>query len=190
MSTYVYMVRHCDSPKEGNERTRGLTPKGYSDSQLITDILKSEKINAVVSSPYRRSILTVKKIADQLGQEVVIYEDLKERKFSSEDNRISDKQLAPLLEKSFKESTFALEGGESNDDCQKRAIEVINELLDKYRDKNIVIGTHGAVMTLIMGYFDSTFDLEFLQRTTKPDLYRLEFKEKDLVDVKRLWDVQ
>ncbi len=29
MSTFVYMVRHGESPKEGNERTRGLTEKGY-----------------------------------------------------------------------------------------------------------------------------------------------------------------
>ncbi len=189
MSTYVYMVRHGESPKEGNERTRGLTQKGHLDSNLITEILKGEKIDAVASSPYLRSILTVKNVAEHIGQEVLIYEDLKERKFSSEDKRISDKQLVPLLEKSFEESNFALDGGESNDDCQKRAIKVFNELLEKFRDKKIVIGSHGAVMTLMMGYFDSTYDLNFLHSTSKPDIYRMEFKEMDLVNVKRLWSV-
>lgn len=123
--------------------------------------MKCENINVVVSSPYRRSVLTVKNLAEHIGQEVLIYEDLKERKFSSEDNRISDKQLVPLLEKSFEDSNFALDGGESNDDCQKRAIKVVNELLEKFRNKKIVIGSHGAIMTLMMGYFDSTYDLNF-----------------------------
>lgn len=61
MSTLVYMVRHCESPKAGNERTRGLTEKGYLDAQRVIDILKDEEIDAVVSSLYIRSLLTVEK---------------------------------------------------------------------------------------------------------------------------------
>ncbi|MFI8575376.1 histidine phosphatase family protein [Rossellomorea aquimaris] len=186
-NTFVYMVRHGESPKEGNERTRGLTPKGQLDAKRVTDILKEKKIDAVVSSPYIRSILTVEKLAEQIGQEVIVYEDLKERIFSSEDKRVSDKELVPLLEKSFGEPNFALEGAESNADCQKRAINVFKELLETFRDKHIVIGSHGAVMTLMMGYFDRTYDLDFLHSTSKPDIYRMEFKEKELVNVQRIW---
>ncbi|WP_391122640.1 histidine phosphatase family protein [Psychrobacillus sp. L3] len=189
MSTFVYMVRHGESPKEGNERTRGLTKKGYLDAQRVTELMKDEEVDAVVSSPYVRSILTVEKLAQQIGQKVLVFEGLKERIFSSEDNRVSDKELVPLLKKSFFESNFALEGGESNADCQKRAIKVFKELLDTFRDKKIVIGTHGAVMTLIMGYFDSTYDLNFLHSTSKPDIYRMEFYERELVNVQRLWGV-
>lgn len=157
------------------------------DAKRVTDILKDEKIDAVVSSPYRRSILTVEKVAEQIGQEVIVYEDLKERIFSSEYNRVSDKELIPLLEKSFGESNFALEGAESNADCQKRAVNVLNELLETFKDKHIVIGSYGAVMTLMMGYFNRTYDLDFLHSTSKPDIYRMEFIEKELVDVRRLW---
>ena len=33
MNTYIYMVRHGESPKlEGDERTRGLTEKGILDA--------------------------------------------------------------------------------------------------------------------------------------------------------------
>ena len=190
MSTVVYMVRHGESPKEGNERIRGLTEKGYLDAQHVTDIFKDEKIDAVVSSPYIRSILTVEKIAQQIGQKVLVFEDLKERIFSSEDNRVTDKELVPLLEKSFSEPTFSLEGGESNADCQKRATKVLKELLDTFRDKKVVIGSHGAVMTLMMGYFDSTYDLNFLHSTSKPDIYRMEFNEQELLNVQRMWGVR
>lgn len=188
MSTYVYMVRHGESPKEGNERTRGLTEKGHLDSQRVHDILKNEEIDVVVSSPYIRSILTVESLAQQIGEEVLVFEDLKERIFSSEGNRLSDKELGPLLEKSFSEPDFSLEGGESNADCQKRAIKVLKELLEIFRDKKILVGTHGAVMTLMMGYFDNFYDLNFLHSTSKPDIYRMEFNEKELVKVQRLWD--
>lgn len=189
LSTVVYMVRHGESPKEGNERTRGLTEKGYLDAQQVTDILKDEKIDAVVSSPYIRSILTVEKLAQQIGQEVLVFEDLKEKIFSSENQRLADKDLNPILEKSFFDSDFSLEGGESNEDCQKRAIKVLNELLDSLRNKKIVIGTHGAIMTLMMQYFDSTYDLNFLHSTSKPDIYRMEFNEQELLNVQRIWQL-
>ncbi|PFT30390.1 hypothetical protein COK71_22175 [Bacillus cereus] len=59
MKTFIYMVRHGDSPKFGKEETRGLTEKGKSDVQRITDALQGEEIDVVISSPYNRSILTV-----------------------------------------------------------------------------------------------------------------------------------
>jgi 2,3-bisphosphoglycerate-dependent phosphoglycerate mutase len=183
------MVRHGDSPKEGEERTRGLTERGYLDAQRVTDILKDEKIDAVVSSPYIRSIFTVEKIAQQIGQEILVFEDLKERIFSAENKRLADHTLVPILEKSFSDSNFSIEGGESNAECQKRAIKVLNELLDTYRDKRVVIGTHGAIMTLMMGYYNSLYNLDFLYRTTKPDIYRMEFNGQELLNVQRLWDV-
>ena len=183
------MVRHGESPKEGNDRTRGLTEKGFLDAQRVTDILKDEKIDAVVSSPYIRSLLTVEKIAQEIGQEVLVFEDLKERIFSPENKRLEDKELVQILDKSFFDSNFSLEGGESNADCQKRAIRVLKELLDTMRNKKVVIGTHGAVMTLMMGYFDSTYDLDFLHSTSKPDIYRMEFNEQELLKVQRIWGV-
>ena len=188
MHTYVYMVRHGDSPKEGNERTRGLTKKGLSAVKKVTDILIEEDIDIVISSPYIRSILTVEGLAKQIGKKVLIFEDLKERKFFGENNRISDKDLFPLLEKSYCNHNFSLEEGESNRACQKRAIKVLKEMLELYRGKKIVIGTHGAVMTLMMGYFDHTYNLDFLHCTSKPDIYRMEFSEQKLVNVERLWD--
>ncbi|OIK10699.1 histidine phosphatase family protein [Bacillus sp. MUM 13] len=187
MSTFVYMVRHSESPKDGNERTRELTEKGHIDAQRVTDILKDENIDAVISSPYVRSILTVEKLAKEIGKDILVFEDLKERIFSPEGNRVSDKELAPLLERSFSEPNFTLEGGESNADCQKRAINVLKELLDTFRDKKVVIGSHGAVMTLMMGYFNRNYDLSFLNSTSKPDIYRMEFKEQELLKVERLW---
>lgn len=187
MSTFVYMVRHGDSPKDGDERTRGLTAKGRLDTERLTAVLMDEEIDVVVSSPYLRSILTVEALAQSIGKEVIVYEDLKERRFTSADTRISDEELWPLLEESFQDPDYKLPGGESNADCQARAVKVLQELLDTYAGQRIVLGSHGAVMTLMMEYFDDKYDLDFLLSTTKPDIYRMEFEGEKLVDVQRLW---
>lgn len=188
MNTYIYMVRHGDSPKtEENERTRGLTARGKCDAHRITDLLHGEDIDVFVSSPYKRSILTIQELAERSGQEVIVFEDLKERIFSTDDKRMPDKELFPLLTQSFADPNFALRGAESNADCQNRAIKVLQALLKIYRGQKIVLGTHGAVMTLMMGYFNSQYDLNFLLHTSKPDIYRMEFNGQELLDVQRLW---
>ncbi|WP_226672337.1 histidine phosphatase family protein [Rossellomorea aquimaris] len=187
MNTYIYMVRHGDSPITGDERTRPLTEKGMKDARRITDLLKTEEIDVVVSSPYLRSVQTVEGISRHIGKPVVIEETLKERIFSAGNNRISDQELRPLLEKSFQDPDYALKGAESNAECQKRGIGVLNTLLNIYKGKKIVIGTHGAIMTLMMGFYDSEYDLDFLHSTSKPDIYRMEFNGLELVGVQRLW---
>lgn len=46
MITYIYMVRHSESPKaQGTERTRGLTEKGKEDSERISKMLQKEEID-------------------------------------------------------------------------------------------------------------------------------------------------
>lgn len=61
------------------------------------------------------------------------------------------------------------------------------ELLDRYPDQNIVIGTHGNIMALIMNYFDSKYDFTFWGNLDMPDTYKLTFEGKKLSMVERIW---
>ncbi|TXC92830.1 histidine phosphatase family protein [Metabacillus litoralis] len=186
MKTYIYMVRHCDSPKEGEERTRGLTELGKKGVRSVTEILKKEKIDLIVSSPYLRATLTVQQLAEEIGQEVMIYEDLRERVFTVKETRMSDSELMPLIKKSFDDDSFSLTGAESNSECRKRAIEILQKLLITHKGHKVVISTHAVIMTLMMGYYDIKYGLDFLLNTTKPDIYRMEFENQDLLQVERL----
>lgn len=125
MNTYIYMVRHGESPKlEGSERTRGLTEKGSLDAHRVTDTLKAEAIDTFISSPYKRAVLTIEKAANFYEKEVLIYENLKECMFLSEDQVISDKEVYPLVKKMFSNSDFVRTEGESYTDCQRRVVKV------------------------------------------------------------------
>ncbi|HDR4566209.1 MULTISPECIES: histidine phosphatase family protein [Bacillus cereus group] len=191
MNTYIYMVRHGESPKlEGSERTRGLTEKGSLDAHRVTDILKAEAIDTFISSPYKRAVLTIEKAANFYEKEVLIYENLKECMFLSEDQVISDKEVYPLVKKMFSNPDFAPTEGESYTDCQRRVVKVLREILMDFQGQKIVIGTHGLVMTLMMNYFDEQYDFEFLMNTSKPDIYKMEFNEEQLMNVERLWKAE
>ncbi|MGE8053274.1 histidine phosphatase family protein [Bacillus mycoides] len=188
MNTYIYMVRHGESPKlEGNERTRGLTEKGILDAHRVTEILETEGIDTFISSPYKRAMLTIEKSANYHEKEIVVYEYLKECRFLSEDKIVSDKEVYPLVKKMFSNPDFTLTGGESYVDCQRRVVKILKEILMDFQGHKIVVGTHGLVMTLMMNYFDNQYGLEFLMNTSKPDVYKLEFKDEQLINVERLW---
>ncbi|MET1171156.1 histidine phosphatase family protein [Paenibacillus amylolyticus] len=186
MKTIVYMVRHAESPyMEGTERTRGLTLQGKMNAERITEILTNEGIHSIVSSPYARAILTLEGASAALELDIQIMEDLRERHFS--DDMIADEEFEPASKKMFDDPDYALPGGESNTVCQNRAVGVLKQILEEYKGKKVAIGTHGHVMTLMMNYFDSSYGLDFMNQTKKPDIYRLQFDEMELENVTRLW---
>ncbi|GAB6988678.1 hypothetical protein JCM16418A_07280 [Paenibacillus pini] len=48
----------------------------------MKDILKDDPIDFLISSPYQRAILTIGNLASELNKDIILEEDLKERKLS------------------------------------------------------------------------------------------------------------
>jgi len=71
--------------------------------------------------------------------------------------------------------------------ARQRGLEGIHHILEQYKGREIVIGTHGNIMTLIMGAYNSCYDYQFWRELEMADIYRLTFQEKDLIEVKRIW---
>lgn len=188
MVTTIYMVRHAESPFIfGEEKTRGLSPRGREAANKVTEVLKDKKIDRVISSPYTRAIETVREVAENRQLQITTYENLKERPIKGLDYRADEKEILSAIEQSFKDENYCLVGGESTVAAQERSIPVIKEILNNYMGESIVIGTHGNIMTIIMNYFQKQFDFQFFQQTTKPDIYEMVFAEEKLLTVNRLW---
>lgn len=184
MLTNLYLVRHAHSTYTSDEIGRPLSSKGFADAERISGVLANEKIDVIISSPYKRAIQTVGSIAKKLGIEVNLEEGFKERTLSREP--VEDFTMA--ITRVWEDPTFFLPGGESNHVAQKRGIKAIGNVLECYEGKNIVIGTHGNIMVLIMNHFDKKYDFNFWKNLNMPDIYKLTFENKNLVDIKRLWD--
>lgn len=181
--TNLYLVRHAHSTYSPDELGRPLSEKGILDAAKVTDLLKSEDIDIVVSSPYRRAIQTVEGIANYIEKPIEIIEGFKERPLT---NRPAENFSYALI-KVWENENFSWEGGESNLTAQKRGIESTFLVLNQYQNKNIVIGTHGNIMVLIMKYFDQQYDFDFWKGLEMPDIYKLTYKGMELIRVTRLW---
>lgn len=184
MITNLYLVRHAHSTYTPDELGRPLSEKGLSDANIVAELLLKEKIDDVISSPYKRAIQTVEEIAKSLNLEMIIEENFKERLLSNEPVEDFDNVIREV----WKDFNRSWNGGESNYTAQKRGIESINKLLKNYSGKNIVIGTHGNMMVLIMNFFDQKYDFNFWNELAMPDIYKLTFEGESLVEVKRIWN--
>ncbi|AXO97829.1 histidine phosphatase family protein [Bacillus anthracis] len=180
--TIIYFVRHAHSTYTKEERERPLSEKGYLDAENVTHLLKDKHIDVVISSPYKRVIQTVQGIANTYHVSIEIEEDLRERLLSSEP--VAD--FNDAIENVWEDWSFAYEGGESNDVAQRRAVICMQSILKKYKGKNIVIGTHGNIMVLLMNYFDSKYDFRFWKTLRMPDIFKLNFHNEDLVAAERI----
>lgn len=180
--TTIYFVRHAHSTYTKEERERPLSEKGQLDAENVTSLLKDAHIDVVISSPYKRAIQTVQGIANTYDVSIQIEEDLRERLLSSE----SVTDFNDAVQKVWEDWDFAHEGGESNDVAKRRAVICMQNILKKYKDKNIVIGTHGNIMVLLMNYFDSKYDFRFWKTIRIPDIFKLNFHNEDLVSAERI----
>ncbi|MFB6728664.1 histidine phosphatase family protein [Bacillus mobilis] len=180
--TTIYFVRHAHSTYTKEERERPLSETGHCDAENVTRLLKDKHIDVVISSPYKRAIQTVQGIANTYNVSIQIEEDLRERLLSSEP--VAD--FNDAIENVWKDWSFAYEGGESNDVAQRRAVICMQSILKKYKGKNIVIGTHGNIMVLLMNYFDSKYDFQFWKTLHMPDVYKLTFDNNFFISAERV----
>lgn len=182
MVTTIYLVRHAHSVYSPDEVNRPLSKQGIKDARKVSDAMNKEQIDIVVSSPYKRAIQTVERVAHHIRKDVELQPAFRERKLSEEPLE----NFENALRKVWSDEFFYWGGGESNLTARQRGIDGIHHLLEQYKGKKIVIGTHGNIMTLIMSAYDPCYDYQFWRKLEMPDIYRLTFAEKDLIEIKRM----
>ncbi|MEG0772836.1 histidine phosphatase family protein [Clostridium sp.] len=183
MITNIYLVRHADSTYTPEELTRPLSNKGFKDAEIVTKILLTESITHVVASPYKRAVQTVEGLANTLGLSITLYEEFRERKLA--EGPVEDFQASVM--KVWQDLEFSFKGGESGNEAQQRGVQVLQRILKEHEGGNIVIGTHGNIMVLIMNYFDESYDYNSWRELQMPDIYKLSFEEGAFIRAEQLW---
>ncbi|MFT5875999.1 MAG: 2,3-bisphosphoglycerate-dependent phosphoglycerate mutase, partial [Clostridium sp.] len=170
--TTIYFVRHAQPEHTWDEdRTRPLSVAGLEDIKKVTEIFKNFKIDYYLSSPYKRSFDTIKESAEALSMDILTDERFREREKGLKGNDFG------MFQKRWNDFDFHEEGGESLNMVQKRNIEALLEVLNNYRDKNIIIGTHGTALSTILNYFEPSYCCDDFLRIIDymPYIIRLEF---------------
>lgn len=172
----IYVVRHCQAL--GQDADAPLSNKGMEQAYELGDFLLEYDINHIISSPYKRAIQSIMPFSNHLNIPIVEDIRLRERVLSS--TNLTD--WMNKLKNTFNDMNLSYEGGESSHCALKRIVDVVEE----HRDfKNILLVTHGNIMSLLLHYYDSTYGFNEWKSLTNPDVYCISIGQK--MSIKRLW---
>ncbi len=171
MKKTIYLVRHCKA--EGQEAEAPLTRKGEEDARALVQILKNVEIDHILSSPYKRALDTIKPLAQKLKLEIQKVEALKERVLSE----VPMDDWLTKLEQTFLEKDLVFEGGESSRAALSRILEIIKEIVKNEHMKNVVIVSHGNLLSLLIQHYCPNFGFKEWSEMKNPDIFIVDFED-------------
>ena len=149
---------------------RPLTDAGRGAARELAEELDGWEITAIYSSPHARSVETVTALAERRGMRVQLLDDLRERVLSGEPHDGWRESLA----RSWADAEFAMPGGESGRQAQRRATGVLDLLRVRHPDGGrLVLGSHGNLISLILQALEPGVGFDFNMAMPMPALYRL-----------------
>ena len=152
--THVYFIRHAEpNYKNHDDLNRELTEKGLRDRELVTAFFAEKKVDVVLSSPYRRALDTVSPMASRHGLQIQTVPDFRERKTDS----VWIEDFDAFARRQWEDFSYKLSDGESLGEVQRRNISALNEVLELYAGKTIVIGSHGTALSTVINYYQPLF---------------------------------
>ena len=183
--THLYFVRHAQ-PDDSHldDRSRPLTPIGLADRSEVTKALKGRRITRCVSSPYKRAVDTIAPFCSEEGILITTDERLRERRMGP--------NAAQFLEKRWSDYSVAEEGGETINEVRARVIPAINDILDNNEGESIVIGFHGAALSILMNYLDSSRGLDWFRmiHDLLPYIIRFDFEGREYLGSEELFRIE
>lgn len=156
-SNRLYVCRHGETNWNGQNKVQGsvdieLNSKGIEQAYKLAEILRDKKIDVIATSSMIRAKQTAEIIGGELGLSI-----------SEVMDEFREKDFGDLEGKSAKEYHKIYDGiidiessgtGESFESLSERVIAGLEYLYETYKDSNILLVCHGAVMKVIYCYFN------------------------------------
>lgn len=161
--TSIILVRHAEC--EGNVMNAltgrsefKLTKKGEEMAQDLAEALKEYKIDAIYSSLSKRCVETIMPIAEHFNLKINVCQDLMEKYFGIYDGitwEEVNKQNPEIMENKRKFNEIrGIPGQETTEQVELRMKQCIEKIVEKNREKTILICSHGCAIYTFLKSID------------------------------------
>ena len=160
--TIFHLLRHGEHRLQGKicaGRAPGisLSDKGQAEAEAAAGRLAEAKIVAIYASPMERAQETAAIVGERLGIPVATHHDLNELDFGEWTGLTFDEvrkdERWPVWAQH--RSLSCIPGGETMREVQRRMVEILVELRQRYPDEAVVLASHGdpirAALTFCLG---------------------------------------
>lgn len=203
--TTLYLIRHSVRMKRDDIETYNttepriikeekiiLSSEGEKRAELLSKEEELQNIDVIYTSNCVRTLQTAKYIMESQNLKANIDERLDERRVGI----INDKEVPDWFIKQYKDFNYKTIGGESMNEVRNRFNEVINEILEKHKNKRIAVFTHGyAITSYLLKYCkllhvsEDRLEIEYNgkilynRRLNAPEVFKLTFDDKKIRNI-------
>ena len=189
--TEIILIRHGETEWNSQQRMQGhsnsdLSSVGQAQIQALGQWMKNVPFDLIYSSDSLRAKQTAEAITQFSGHELQFDQRLREKNFGVFEGLTSEeaRERHPEVFRLFKTagSKYVIDEGESTQQLQDRALEIVNEIRIKHPEERVLLVTHGGFIRVVMKHslgLSLETPTRFLIRNT--GVFRLVWEDKWLV---------
>lgn len=176
----LYITRHGETVWNTQKRMQGwsdseLTEKGKNNAISLGIRLKKINIDAIYTSPSRRTVSTANLIKGERELPVILDNNLKEINMGEWEG-----QTFSMLEDKYPKEFYSFWNtphlyhsfnGESFEELKNRVLKAIHSIQETYCEGNVLIVTHSVVIKILLAFFkkyslEKLWEPPFIQDTS------------------------
>ncbi|MEC7758196.1 MAG: histidine phosphatase family protein [SAR324 cluster bacterium] len=189
--TEIILIRHGETEWNSQKRMQGhsnsdLSSVGQAQIQALGQWMKNVPFDLIYSSDSLRAKQTAESITQFSGHELQFDQRLREKNLGVFEGLTSEeaRERHPEVFRLFKTagSKYVIDEGESTQQLQDRALEIVNEIRIKHPEERVLLVTHGGFIRVVMKHslgLSLETPTRFLIRNT--GVFRLVWEDKWLV---------
>jgi len=189
--TEIILIRHGETEWNSQQRMQGhtnsdLSSVGQAQIQALGQWMKNAPFDHIYTSDSLRAKQTAEAITQFSGHELKIDLRLREKNLGVFEGLTSEeaRERHPEVFRLFKTagSKYVIDEGESTQQLQDRALEIVDEIRIKHPEESVLLVTHGGFIRVVMKHslgLSLETPTRFLIRNT--GVFRLVWEDKWIV---------
>lgn len=163
----LYIARHGQTVWNTQNKVCGitdieLTEKGREQAKALASAVADKNINVIISSPLKRAVETSRIVSDMYNIPIKIDVRLIEQNYGVYEGVDRNNEAFLNNKRNF---AYKYPNGESMMQVAYRVYGLIDEIRNRYKDKNVLLISHGGVCRIINTYFRDMTNEEFFNYT-------------------------
>lgn len=153
----VYYVRHgqtdwnLEHKMQGGESEKILNETGIKQAKEAQEALKNVKYDIIIRSPMQRVEQTTDIINEGRDVPIIVDERIRERKLGLlEGHDVTEELENKIWDYNL---NYDIQGGENLHEFEKRILEFLQDIRQKYSDKTLLIVAHGGIAKVLKAHF-------------------------------------
>lgn len=161
----LYVTRHGQTDYNKDEIILGITDLPLNETgiaqaaELAENIEKLGDIDLIISSPMKRALSTAMAAAEKCGTDMIVDERLREWDYGEFEGK--SRFTEGFAENKVNFGVRMGGSGESLLQLSHRVYSVLDDIKEKYNDKNVLVVCHGGICRVIETYFNDMTNEEY-----------------------------